>query len=203
MTLETRDKLILTDIDGTVLRWDYHFDQYMKSLGHQLLPDTDREYSVAKRYGLPYSTCMQYVTDFNRSPLIENQRPLADAVEYIGQLADLGFRFVAITAMGNFEESKTYRARGLSRYFGDIFRQVIYLPINSKKTAALEPWANSGLFWIEDHMAHAETGYELGLQSVVINHPYVECYHSDLFPKVSCESPWREIYHMVKSSYGI
>lgn len=197
------DKLILTDIDGTLLNWDYHFDKFMIEKKYRMLENAQFEYSVAKRYGIPHLQAIELITEFNRSPRIEQQRPVADSVEYVGKLADLGFRFVAITAMGDFPESKRYREGGLLRYFGDVFDDIIYLPINAKKTAALEPWADSGLFWIEDHMVHAEAGYELGLRSVVINRPYVEKYSSHLFPKVSSTSPWLEIFNLVSDQYNI
>jgi hypothetical protein len=64
-------------------------------------------------------------------------------------------------------------------------------------------WADTGYFWIEDHMRQAEAGHEAGLRPLLINHPYNHHYGTDLFPKVSFETPWAEIVNIVRNEYRV
>jgi len=52
-------------------------------------------------------------------------------------------------------------------------------------------------------MRQAEAGYEAGLRTVLISHPYNSHYKTDLFPTVSYKSPWEEIYNMVCKEYNL
>ena len=63
-------------------------------------------------------------------------------------------------------------------------------------------WADSKYFWIEDHMRQAEAGHEAGLRTILIKHPYNKHYYTDLFPIVSYETPWKEIYSIITAEYN-
>jgi beta-phosphoglucomutase-like phosphatase (HAD superfamily) len=63
-------------------------------------------------------------------------------------------------------------------------------------------WLDTGYFWIEDHVNQAEAGHKAGLKAVLIKHPYNSHYTTDLFPSVSNNTPWKEIYNMVQKEYN-
>lgn len=196
-------KHILTDCDGVLLRWEEGFDLFMLSKGHQRIPGTESDYMMTSRYGLSSVDVVAFIHEYNQSPAIANLEPFADSVEYVTRLAKEGFRFTAITSLSDHPESKKYRTQNLLNLFGDVFDDVVCLQMNASKAHVLMQWADTGYFWIEDHMRQAEAGYEAGLKTVLINHPYNIHYKTDLFPTVSFETPWAEIYKMVCKEYNV
>lgn len=194
-------KIIITDCDGVLLRWEEAFDIYMVTKGHTRLLNTADEYNMALRYGLSTVQTIAYIKEFNEGPLIENLAPFQDSVEYVTKLAALGFRFIAVTSVSDHPDAKKYRTINLTNLFGDVFDDIICLEMNASKAAVLLQWADTGYFWIEDHMRQAEAGHEAGLRTILINHPYNKHYKTDLFPTVSYETPWKDIFKIVSNAY--
>ena len=197
------EKIILTDVDGVLLCWEDGFDAFIKNKGYQRIPNTDTEYSMAVRYGITVKQSMDYVKEYNEGEAMSCLLPFADSVKYVTKLANKGFRFIAVTSMSDNPGAKTRRTQNLKNLFGDVFDEVVCLEMNASKAHALMRWADSGYFWIEDHMRQAEAGHEAGLRTVLINHSYNSHYTTDLFSIVSHEHPWEEIYKMVCEAYGI
>ena len=197
------EKIILTDCDGVLLKWEDGFDRFMKSKGHDRIIDTEAEYSMALRYGIPMRRAQEYVNEYNESSMMTNLEAFADSVEYVGELAKQGFRFIAVTSLSDKPEAKVYREENLKNLFGDIFDEVVCLATGASKAHVLMRWADTGYYWIEDHMRQAEAGYEAGLRTILIRHPYNMHYETDLFPTVSYTTPWKEIYkHVMNTYYG-
>ena len=196
------EKRILTDCDGVLLKWEDGFDAFMKSKAFMRRAGTEADYSMALRYGITTKKTQQYIKEYNESTEMTCLAPFADSVEYVTKLANDGFRFTAITSMSDHPDAKTYRTHNLKTLFGDIFDEVVCLEMGASKANVLMRWADSKLFWIEDHMRQAEAGHEAGLRTILIDHPYNSHYTTDLFPKVSFTTPWEEIYKLVSEAYG-
>jgi FMN phosphatase YigB (HAD superfamily) len=197
------EKRILTDCDGVLLKWEDGFDAFMLSKGFVRRAGTEADYSMALRYGVTTRQTQEFIKEYNESDAMATLKPFADSIEYVAKLADMGFRFTAVTSMSDHPDAKTYRTQNLKTLFGDVFDEVVCLEMGASKANVLMRWADSKLFWIEDHMRQAEAGHEAGLRTVLINHPYNTHYTTDLFPKVSFETPWKEIYNLVREVYGI
>jgi FMN phosphatase YigB (HAD superfamily) len=195
------DKHILTDCDGVLLRWEEGFDSFITERGHPRIPGTDTEYSMALRYGITMKQAMAYIKEYNESDAMASLKPFADSVEYVAKLANMGFRFTAVTSMSDHPDAKMHRTNNLKALFGDVFDEVVCLEMGASKAHVLMRWADSGYYWIEDHMRQAEAGHEAGLRTVLINHPYNNHYKTDLFPVVSYETPWKDIYKLVCNTY--
>jgi FMN phosphatase YigB (HAD superfamily) len=197
------EKKIILDYDGTIADWNSGFNIFMESKGFPQLVDTDHHYNISSRHGVPVSQAMAYVKEFNESRHIEDIMPFADSVEYLEKLASKGFRFTVVTSISSNPKAKEHRLINASRLFGDIFDDIICLEIGSYKKSALEKWQNTGYFWIEDHIHNAEAGYELGMKTILINHPYNSHYTSSAFPVVSYNEPWKEIYSIISAEYKL
>lgn len=198
-----KNKIILTDADGVLVNWNDAFSSFMRKRGHYMVSGADNQYNLGKRYGISTKSAMDLVKQFNESEHIRSLRPLSDSTTYIPKLVDLGFRFIVITSLSDSEIAKKNRIYNLTNIFGNIFDDVVCLPIGDSKLNTLLNWADTGYFWIEDHLTHAESGYEVGLNSVLINHPYNYHYQTDLFPKVSVENAWKEVFDLVCEDYNI
>lgn len=195
------NKIILTDCDGVLLNWSKGFGDFAAAKGYPRISGTENDYRIHTGHNIPIELAQSIIREFNEGPEVEHLEPFADSVEYVAKLASLGFRFIAVTSISNHPDSKIYRTRNLSKLFGDVFDEVHCLPMGASKASALMQWAGTGYFWIEDHMRQAEAGYEAGLSPLLINHPYNKHYHTDLFPKVPVENPWKHIFSCVLNKY--
>lgn len=198
-----KEKIILTDCDGVLLNWNSEFDRFMADMGFPRLPNTQSDYGISTRHGISHRQADEFVREFNESRRIADLKPFADSVENVAILANLGFRFIVVTSLSDHPDSQEYRARNLKDVFGDVFSGIHCLELGANKATALLSWEESGFFWIEDHMRQAEAGHEAGLRPILINHPYNHHYSTDLFPKVSFETPWAEIVKIVRNDYQI
>lgn len=199
-----KDKIILTDADGVLVNWGDGFNQFMTGRGLPQLPDTENTYNLAERHNISAKEVQIHIKEFNEGQYIENLTAFADSVEYVEKFADLGFRFIVVTSISSAPSAKYYRTRNLINLFGDVFDEIHCIEQGASKAFILsENWLGSGYYWIEDHMRQAEAGHEAGLKTVLIKHPYNEHYETDLFPMVSFETPWKEIYEMVCKDYGL
>lgn len=196
-----RHNVILSDADGCLLNWNKGFEQFMDSKGFPRLPGTDSDYTIHTRHDIPTTLAHQFVKEFNEGPLVADLEPFADSVEYVPKIVELGFRFTIVTSISSHPDAKINRTKNLKAIFGDIFDEIVCLEMGISKAHELMRWADTGYFWIEDHMRQAEAGYEAGLNPILINHPYNTHYETDLFPKVSVEHPWKEIYGAVLNRY--
>jgi FMN phosphatase YigB (HAD superfamily) len=198
-----KEKIILTDCDGCLVNWNAGFEKYMGISGFPKIPGTNSEYSISIRHGVSMHQAHESIKEFNESRFIADLTPFADSVENVIKLANLGFRFIVVTSLSDHPDAHEYRTINLKNLFGDVFNEIVCLEMGASKSNALRRWADTGYFWIEDHMRQAEAGHEEGLKTILIDHPYNSHYSTDLFPKVSNTTPWAEIVEIVKSEYNL
>lgn len=196
-------KIILTDADGVLVNWNKAFSEFILSKGYKQLPDTDEEYSLAARYGISAKESKDLVKEFNESENIAYLQPFADSVKYVKKLADLGFKFIVISSLSDSPAAKEYRTKNLLNIFGDVFINIVCIETGANKLNTLMSWSDTGFYWIEDHTNQAEAGYEAGLKPILINHSYNEQYETNLFPKVSIQHPWKEIFGIISDRYNL
>lgn len=201
--ISIRMKHILTDADGVLVNWNKGFVKFMTDKGYPQIPDTDGYYGIVERHGVTYEQAGKFITEFNESSHIAELDPYADAQEFVLKLANLGFRFTVVTSLSSDPTAAQNRKDNLHNLYGDIFDEVVCLAQGASKYDELTRWSHSGLFWIEDHIKQAEAGYQAGLKTILVKHPYNRDYTADLFPSVSHTNPWEEIYHIICKDYGL
>ncbi len=199
-----REKVILTDADGTIVMWLKGFREFMEvEKGFHILEGHETEYKMSKKYGLPSELMEKLIRDFNESHRIANLEPFADAQEYIGKLAEAGFRFICVTAQSDAPDAKVHRTASLLKQFGDVFEEIHCIGMGEHKEEMLSKWKGKDYFWIEDHPSQAEAGIANGLKTILISHEYNAHIPAGQFVQVSNETPWKEIYSIIMKDYGL
>jgi uncharacterized HAD superfamily protein len=83
----------------------------------------------------------------------------------------------------------------LKKLFGETaFEKFVFLDTGADKDEALEPYRNSGYFWIEDKITNAQVGSELGLKSLLMEHGHNMDFNDAAIPRVR---NWKEIYNLI------
>ena len=197
------NKIILTDADGCLLTWNSSFNLFMHERGYPSIPGRETNYSLAKRHNVSEDYRVKCIEEFNCSEYIKDLHPFADAREFVAKLNEEGYKFIVITSLSDDPVAYDYRAQNLEEAFGDAIIELHCLPLGESKAEMLTRWKDTGLFWIEDHVESAADGAKLGLHAIVIDHPYNERYvqhNSILRARVGHETPWQEIYEIIKGS---
>lgn len=191
-------KIILTDIDGVALDWEYAFDVYMQQHGFARQQGGNLEYNIGTRYGISADQGRKLIKIFNESAHVGFLPPLRDAMYYIKRLhEEHGYVFHAITSLSSDENAQELRRMNLRKLFGaTAFEKFVILETGADKDQALEPYKNTRLWWIEDKIQNAQVGLDLGLRPLIMEHGFnMHFEHADI-PRVR---NWREIYQIVVS----
>ena len=189
-----KDKVILTDVDGVLLDWEYAFDVWMSRHGYKV--EVENVYNVAKKYNLPLQDAQRLVLMFNESAWVRRLPPLRDAIKYVRKLHDdHGYVFHAITSMTDDEYAQHLRTKNLRELFGDtIFERYVYLGCGAPKDKALAEYRGSGCYWIEDRIENAECGYyNNGLNPLIMAHENNANYRGP----IRRVQNWKEIYQLI------
>lgn len=182
--------IILTDVDGVLLNWETAFRNWLwkRRLVESPLASYEDMMSLENHYDC--------VAAFNHSEEIRYLPPYRDAVKYVRKLHfGHGFVFHAVSNLTENAYSANLRVENLKALFGStVFINVECLPIGSSKRPSLEPYIDSGIFWIEDKPEAAELGLELDLIPIVMKGNRNKNWHNPDIPKVR---NWQEIYSMI------
>ena len=187
--------LILTDIDGVVLNWEYAFHTWMGGKGYARAKEavTDN-YDMSAQYGMTKPVLDDIIRHFNASAAIGFLPPLRDAIHYMRKLHEQqGYVFHAITSLSKDPSAQELRTQNLRKMFGStMFERFVYLDTAADKTEALLQYKDSGLMWVEDNEKNAELGVEMGLNSLLMEH-----FHNMNNTKVPLVKNWKQIYDIV------
>lgn len=191
-----KNKIILVDADGVLLDWEYAFDVYLQTHGFNKVEGGQFKYDIGKRYGIDREQGKKLIKIFNESAHIGFLPPLRDAMFYVKRLhEEHGYVFHCITSLSKDENPQELRKMNLRKLFGaTAFEKFVFLDTGADKDAALEPYRNSGYWWIEDKIVNAEVGHELGLNSLIMEHGHNMDYENPAIPRVR---NWKEVYQRV------
>ena len=191
-----KNKLILTDADGVLLDWEYAFDVYMQQHGFNQQDGGNLKYNIGSRYGIDPEQGKKLIKIFNESAHMGFLPPLRDAMYYVKRLhEEHGYVFHAITSLSQDPNACELRTMNLRKLFGKTaFEKFVYLDTGADKDAALEPYRNTGCYWIEDKYENCLAGLKVGLKSILMEHGHSLDFNHPEIPKVK---NWKEIYEIV------
>jgi hypothetical protein len=192
-------KVIVTDADGVLLNWEWAFEVWMEEHGHKLQPDHAASYDMGLRYGISKEDTRKLIKLFNESAAIGFLPALRDATYYIKMLHEKhGYVFDVVTSLSTNPYAQKLRKKNLRKLFGETaFRKFKFLSTGGDKDAALLPYKDSGLFWIEDKIENAELGHSLGMRSLLMAHGHNYTYQHD---DIKVVKDWSEIYEIILAS---
>lgn len=196
LNLKNNSKIILTDIDGVCLDWEYAFDVYLQTHGFTKVDGGELKYDIGKRYGIDSDQGRKLIKIFNESAAIGFLPPLRDAMYYIKRLhEEHGYVFHAITSLSKDVNAQELRTMNLKKLFGKTaFERFVYLDTGADKDAVLDEYKDSGLWWIEDKIDNCKAGLDAGLMPLLMEHGHNMNYDDPKIPRIK---NWRSIYEII------
>ena len=190
-------KIILTDCDGVLLNWEYAFTCWMVQHGHTPVENANFIYNIGERFGISKEQGKQMVKIFNESAAIGFLPALRDAMYYVKRLhEEHEYVFHCITSLSTDPNAAKLREMNLEKLFGPTaFEKVICLDTGDDKDSALEPYKDTGYYWIEDKLENAIAGFNLGLKPILMEHGFNM--NERLGNEVKKVTSWKEVYEHI------
>lgn len=186
-------KLILTDVDETVLKFAEPFQDWMVAeKGFRPIHRLRDHYSVELVFGVTALEARQLMAEFSDTEIMLNQPPEPCALAVLPKLYAEGYRFVAITACGTDPDFQAKRRRTLEQTFGFPWEAVHVVELRGSKRDFLK--AYDPAVWVEDHYEHAVDGAALGHDTYLIHRDYN--WEND-HPEVTRVSDWWELHDLL------
>lgn len=191
------NNIILTDVDGVLLNWEWAFTTWMEQHGYNQVENGNQYYNVYERFNIDESEGKALVYRFNESAAIGFLPALRDSMYYVKRLhEEHGYVFRAITSLSLDPSAYKLRKMNLEKLFGKTaFDDLLCLDTGADKDEALDPYSDTGLFWIEDKMENAIAGLNVGLRPILIEHGY-NMHDSVPVGMKKCLN-WKEIYEHI------
>lgn len=188
-------KLILVDCDGVLCNWEYAFAIWMEQHGFNTVDGGQFLYNIGERYNIGKDQAKKLIRMFNESAAIGFLPPLRDAMYYVKRLhEEHGYVFHCITSLSTDINAQRLREMNLSKLFGNTaFERIVCLDTGADKNYALEEYADSGCWWVEDKPENADVGHDMGLRSMLMEHGH-NMNHECPYPVVK---NWREAYDLI------
>lgn len=190
------DKKIIVDCDGVLLDWAYAFDVWMGEHGYKRIPDTDKYYNQSLRYGITDDESYRQIKKFNESGCVGFIPAFKDSVEYVTKLNRMGWRFEVISCLDKDKYAQRLREKNLRHIFGDVF-DFIDCALDftkGKEQYLLDRYEGKSYYWIEDSVNHAKSGENVGLKSILVDHPYNQTWDGMRV------NNWKEIFYIIEES---
>ena len=187
--------LILVDCDGVLCNWEYAFAIWMEQHGFNRVEGGEFLYDIGERYNISKDQGRKLIKMFNESAAIGFLPPLRDAMYYVKRLhEEHGYVFHCITSLSTDINAQRLREMNLNKLFGaTAFERIVCLDTGADKNYALEEYAGSGCWWVEDKPENADVGHDMGLRSMLMEHGH-NMNHTCPYPVVK---NWREAYRLI------
>jgi len=190
-----KNKIILVDVDSVLLLWRDGFKLYMKHLGHEWL-DIENDYNMSNHFDLSENEVHNHIIQFNNGHWeFGVLQPVEGAVDGMKALAEMGYKFVAISSCSIHPQSKALRQANLYNIFGDVFNFVHCVAINESKETHLADYEPT--FWIEDNFKNCVDGLKYRHKCILLNQKWNENDHNDKI--VRCYT-WLEVVDFIKEN---
>lgn len=180
--------LFLTDVDGVLLNWMAGFEAFIRAKGIPVSDDEPQEWDLEAWFKEKVDI-RALVQEFNHSPAFAELPCYPDALMGLRFLCGTHqHRIVAITSCSDLPQVWQRRQDNLVQHFGEVFDQLICLPLGESKLKHLKRFEPT--WWIEDKPEGALAGHEAGHRSMLITRPWnVSFFH----PDIRKHDDWHEI----------
>jgi len=189
----SRERFILTDVDGVLLDWTSAFRDFLLKNRVGLKTDYPQDWDLLSWIDQDAASITELILRFNRSNQFAKLKGFPDAQEILPKL-QIKYQIVAITCCSSEPKVAKKRVQNLEQQFGFVFDQVHCLDLGQSKADCLKLYPSS--VWIEDRFEGALEGSLHGHQALLINRDYNR---QKEHPQIRRIDSWAEVQSVLKN----
>lgn len=174
--IDSKDKLFLTDVDDTLLKWVSGFINFIKKLNYKTITKYPQSWmmtnwiSNSSGYPVQKDEILTLISLFNKSQEFSKLAKYDNAFEVLTKFKNRNYKIIAITSCNNDTETQKNRQENLNKEFPDLIDKLICLPLGSCKKKKLEMYKSS--IWLDDNFVNVQQGHDLGHLSFMVCHSW-------------------------------
>ena len=171
----THEKIILTDVDGVLLDIHTSMNHFLEKEKNIIFDDSEwnKTYWLSEILNVTKDVERDLFAEFSQSDYFKNLSARECALTSLQNLANDGWRFVAVTAAGqglksqNMNKVLQNRMDNLEKHFGNVFEDIHITNVFDCKSPVLKRY--NPTWWVEDSVTNAIVGHENGHRSVIMH----------------------------------
>ena len=162
---------VLLDCDGVLLDWVAGFKNWLQ-IRKNITPkgDCPNMYDMAEWIGAPTDQVMKLINEFNTEAKEFGDLPAEPGAQKFLETLRREHELIIISSCSDNPNTVYQRERNLMEAFGDIFADIILVPLGQSKADHLKKFERS--LWVEDSYSNGLLGLELGHEAVMVRKPY-------------------------------
>lgn len=189
---------ILIDCDDVLLDWQAGFRRWLRDeRGINPHPSGPTSWNMSTWLGLDDDECLAAINHFNASIDFEHLPSVAGAAPSLSDLKDAGHDLYVITSCGDHPATIVRRCRNLHRHFGEIFSEIICVPLGVSKQSHLQGFEPS--IWIEDNYKHALAGLQCGHRTFMLRRNHNRNDEMGSQGQIKWVDDWGEIVSLIST----
>ena len=189
------DKILL-DCDDVLLSWTDGFRGFLKKYHNIEVSGVPQSWDLSQWINLDRETTLRLVKQFNEdTDDFGKLKPIKSSELFLSELYDLGFSLTVITSCSDNIRCINNRKDNLENVFGNIFDDIICLPLGVSKGDYLKKFEPS--FWVEDNYHNCLLGKELGHNGVIIRHDHNKNFEKECTANLNWTEDWHEINDII------
>ena len=187
---------ILIDCDDVLLDWQRGFRSWLRDI-HNISahPSGPTSWDMSDWLGLSSNDCFSLVTQFNSSKDFGFLPALPTAVEVVRTLKQKGHSLYVITSCGIDPQTIQSRSDNLISHFGDVFDEVIAVPLGVGKQVHLQSFERS--IWVEDNYKNALSGLQCGHQTYMMRRNHNRNDESTSHDQIAWVDDWHDLSDLI------
>lgn len=183
---------VLIDCDDVLLDWQRGFRSWLRDIhGIRPHPSGPTSWQMTGWLGLPEADCLYLVKQFNASTDFGCLPPIPDAVNAIANLRKDGRLLYVITSCGTDPTTISMREQNLLSAFGDVFAEVIGVPLGVSKQTHLATFEPS--IWVEDNYHNALSGLHHGHRTFMLRRNHNRYDEANSHDMITWVDDWWEL----------
>lgn len=192
---QNRNLHIILDCDDVLLDWLGAFRRFVSAVENRPIEGLPDSWDMSGWLGLTPAASREMVVGFNHSSQFQYLEACPHAVENVTALKEMGHRLTVLTSCSDNPLIVARRKINLDLIFGDIFEQVICLPLGESKKKWLGILERG--VWIEDNYNHAVSGHDCGHKSFMVRRSHNRSHETPGDPLVTWIDDLRPIVSLL------
>lgn len=178
-------KTIILDCDGVLLDWELSFSYWLLANKRITVVGRPTSWDLSKWIGRSEEECFSFIREFNSSYLFADVLPTSGTMRVVRDWWQRKFDLIVLSCYKTNSKSELNRIYNLQEMYGNVFEEIISLPLRASKQPHLKALyeAHGQCIFVDDNPLYAVQGASEGHIAYCLRCPHNRSVEKD-FPNL-------------------